>query len=196
MEVRGFSPGWNAVTYFVTTCAHTHRNFFQRDETAELMIATIVRYRDAGEFLLHEYVIMPDHIHLIVTPGRNSSIARVMQLIKGGSSHALRKAGLKLNTVWQQRYQERRIRDFEELANFARYIRENPVRKGLAKVASEYPYSSAAAVVRLDEYPGLKPYGSKATGDAGLKASSTEKGSGDAGLKASSTENKNELTLA
>jgi len=159
-----------------------HRNLFQRRKTAELMVATIFRYRDAGEFQVHEYVIMPDHIHLIVTPAENSSIARVMQLVKGGSSHALREAGLKLNAVWQQRYQERRIRDFEELANFARYIRENPVRKGLANIASEYPYSSAAAVVRLDEHPGLKPHGSKATGDADLKVGSTE--------------NKNALTLA
>jgi putative transposase len=121
------------------------------------MAATILRYRDAGKFQIHEYVVMPDHIHLLVTPSADSSIARLMQSIKGGFSHALCESGSRLNAVWQQRYQERRVRDLDEFASFARYIRENPVRKGLASVASDYPYSSAAANARLDEYPGLKP---------------------------------------
>ena len=145
------------MTYFVTSCAHMHRNLFQRRETAELMVATILRYRDAGEFQVHEYVVMPNHIHLLVTPAADCSIARAMQLIKGGFSHALRESGSRVTAVWQQRYQEHRVRDLNEFANFARYIRENPVRKGLVSVAGDFPYSSAAANVRLDEYPGLKP---------------------------------------
>jgi REP-associated tyrosine transposase len=166
-----------------------HRNLFQRRETAELMVATILRYRDAGEFQIHEYVIMPDHIHLLVTPVANSSIARVMQLIKGGFSHALRKSGSRVSAVWQQRYQERRVRDLSEFANFARYIRENPLRKGLASVARDYPYSSAAAGVRLHEYPGLKPQKYQSAGDADLKVGSTvtSKRAVDADLKVGST---------
>jgi len=134
-----------------------HRNLFQCCETAELMVATIFRYRDAGEFQVHEYVVMPNHIHLLVTPAAGCSVARVMQLVKGGFSHALRESGSRVSAVWQQRFQERRVRDLNEFANFARYIRENPVRKGLVGVACDFPYSSAAARVRLDEYPGLKP---------------------------------------
>jgi putative transposase len=170
------------MTYFVTACAHMHRNLFQRRETAELMVATIFRYRDAGEFQVHEYVVMPNHIYLLVTPAAGCSIARVMQLIKGGFSHGLRESGSRMSAVWQHRYQERRVRDVNEFANFGRYIRENPVRKGLVSVAGDYPYSSGAANVRLDEYPGLKPRGYKAAGDADLKVGCTE--------------NKNALTLA
>jgi putative transposase len=161
------------MTYFVTACAHMHRNLFQRRETAELMVATIFRYRGAGEFQVHEYVVMPNHIHLLVTPRDGSSIARAMQLIKGGFSHELRQSGSRLTAVWQQRFQERRVRDSEDFANFARYVRENPVRKGLARVASDYPYSSAAAAVPLDEYPGLKPLTYKRAVDADLKVGST-----------------------
>jgi REP-associated tyrosine transposase len=177
------------MTYFVTACAHMHRNLFQRRETAELMVATIVRYRDAGEFQVHEYVVMPNHNHLPVTPRSDSSIARVMQLIKGGFSHELRKSGSMLNAVWQQRFQERRVRDLNDFANFARYIRENPVRKGLASVASDYAYSSAVASVRLDEYRGLKPLTYKRTVDADLKVGSTvtSKSAVDADLKVGST---------
>jgi putative transposase len=163
------------MTYFVTACANMHRNLFQRRETAELMVATVLRYRDAGEFRVHEYVVMPDHIHLLLTPREESSIARAMQLIKGGFSHELRQWGSRPHAVWQQRYQERRVRDLNEYAIFAPYIRENPVRKRLVSIASDYPYSSGAANVRLDEYPGLKPLTYKRAVDADLKVGSTRK---------------------
>ena len=172
MKDWGFAPQ-ETMTYFVTACAHMHRNLFQWSETAELMVATIFRYRDAAEFQVHEYVVMPNHIHLLVTPAADSSIAKVMQLVKGGFSHALRESGSNPNAVWQQRYHERRIRDLNEFVNFARYIRENPVRKGLASSAIDYPYSSAAKNVRLDEYPGLKPPTHERAVDADLKVGST-----------------------
>jgi REP-associated tyrosine transposase len=177
------------MAYFVTACAHMHRNLFQRRDTAELMVATIFRYRDAGEFRVHEYVVMPNHIHLLVTPSPNSSIARVMQLIKGGFSHALRESGSTLNAVWQQRFQERRVRDSDEFVSFARNIRENPVRRGLVSVSGDYPYSSAAARMRLDEFPGLKPLTYKRAVDADLKVGSTRKVAEqvDADLKVGST---------
>lgn len=166
-----------------------HRNLFQRNETAELMVATLFRYRDNGEFQLHEYVIMPDHIHVLLTPKSGSSVERAAQLIKDGFSHDLRKSGKELNAVWQARYHDRRVRDAEEYAQFATYIRENPVRRGLGSTAQEYVYSSAAENCKVDELPrGLKPQSYEKLRDAGLKASSTENDLLNAGLKARSTE--------
>jgi putative transposase len=166
-----------------------HRNLFQRNETAELMVGTIFRYRDAGEFELHEYVIMPDHIHVLLTPKSGSSVQRAAQLIKGGFSHDVRQAGSSLNAIWQPRYHDRRIRDANEYAEIARYIRENPVRKGLVTAAADWLYSSAASISNLDEPPqGLKPQSYGELWDAGLKASSTENDSLNAGLKAGLTQ--------
>jgi putative transposase len=153
-----------------------HRNLFQRRETADLVINTIFRYRDAGEFKLHEFVVMPDHIHLLLTVATGSSIQRAMQLIKGGFSHDLRESGKRLNAVWQPRYHDRRIRDGNEYAEIARYIRENPIRRGLVGLVEQWPHSSASNVARLDGPPqGLTPRTlSTETRDAGLKARSTE----------------------
>jgi putative transposase len=55
-------------TYFTTASAYMHQNLFQPTETADLLVATIVRNRDKGEFLLHEFVIMPNRIHLLLSP--------------------------------------------------------------------------------------------------------------------------------
>jgi len=145
------------MTYFVTACAHMHQNLFQRKEVAELMIATIFRYRDSGEFQVHEYVVMPDHIHLLLSLDDDRPLSRAMQLIKGGFSHALREKGISLHTVWQQSYYDRRVRDINEFAEFAKYVRENPERRGLVDEAAKYPYSSAACREGLDEFQGLKP---------------------------------------
>jgi len=71
-------------TYFITASAYMHQNLFQRNETADLLLSTILRKRDAGEFEVHEFVIMPNHMHLLLTVDDDHSIGRAIQLIKGG----------------------------------------------------------------------------------------------------------------
>ena len=135
-----------------------HQNLFQRNETAELLLNTIFRYRDAGEFLVHEFVVMPNHIHLLLSVDDDHAMGRAMQLIKGGFSHALRATGLEHTAVWQPSYYEHRVRDAEEYGRMRAYIHSNPVRRGLALTASAYPCSSAKTKFRLDEVPErLKP---------------------------------------
>jgi putative transposase len=156
-------------TYFITACAQAHENLFQRDEVAELMVETLSKYRDAGEFALHDYVVMPDHIHVLVSLNDGRRLSRAVQLIKGGFSHELRQHGILFRAVWEQRYHARRVRDANECAEFSRYIRLNPVRKGLVQCAEDYRYSSAGTL-------GLKPASEKnSAGDASLKARSTDR---------------------
>jgi|HubBroStandDraft_6_1064221.scaffolds.fasta_scaffold39646_2 putative transposase len=167
-------------TYFITICAHMQQNLFQRDEVAELMVATFEKYRDAGEYELHEYVVMPNHIHLLLSLN-HQNLGRIIQFIKGGFSHALHQYGCAFATVWQQRYYDRRIRDENEFAEVAEYIRQNPVRKGLVESAADYPFSSARV-------SGLKPLQTNKEGvDATLKGGSTSYCAEGATLKGRST---------
>jgi putative transposase len=157
-------------TYFITICAHMQRNLFQRDQVAELMVATFFHYRDAGEFELHEYVVMPNHIHLLVSLDDQQQLGRVIQLIKGGFSHSLRKQGILLREIWQQRYYDRRVRDANEFTAFAEYIQQNPVRRGLVANPEDYPHTSARKKTGV---PGLKPLTiHESASDASLKARS------------------------
>src|ERR1035441_7801477 len=78
-------------TYALTAVTHQRRRLFQRSATAELFIATLFRYRDAGKFQLHAFVVMPDHAHVLLTPGPDIAIERCAQLVKGGFSFAVRK---------------------------------------------------------------------------------------------------------
>ena len=115
-------------TFVFTTVTHQRRAVFQRTENAELVIATLARYREKGEFLLHAFVVMPDHIHVILTP--RESIERAAQLIKGGLSFQLRKTYP--GTVWQAGYHEHRIRNQDDLTAQTLYIANNPAAKNHA----------------------------------------------------------------
>ena len=145
-------------TYFITSSAYMHQNLFQRTETVKLLLSTIFRHRDNNEFRVHEYVIMPNHVHMLISLEDGHSVSRAVQLIKGGFSHAIGKAGSKLKAVWQPSFYEHRVRDAEDYARIRLYIHENPVRRFLVEAAELYPYSSARAANLLDEVPEtLKP---------------------------------------
>ena len=60
--------------FFVTSITLQRFPIFRRETTARLLIDTLAHYRDAGKFLLHEFVIMPDHIHVLLTPAEEISL--------------------------------------------------------------------------------------------------------------------------
>lgn len=140
-------------TFFITTVTAQRQPIFRREATARLLVDTLAHYRDQGKFLLHEFVVMPDHLHALLTPAANLSLERAMQSIKGGFSFRLRQGH-----VWQASFANHRVRDWEDYERHRDYIWMNPVRARLVARAAEYPYSSAAGVLRMDEVPrGLKP---------------------------------------
>ena len=112
----GFSPCdmlflMRPETYALTAVAYERRRVFQRTANAELLIATMFRYRDQSRFLLHGFVVMPELIHVLMTPAQ--TIERTAQLIKGGYSFAVRKQFP--GEVWQPGYFAHRITSAEDL---------------------------------------------------------------------------------
>ncbi len=143
-------------TFFITTVAWQRASIFHKEARARLLIDVLLDYRDHGKYLLHEFVIMPDHLHLLLTPVPEISLERVAQFIKGGYSYRLRK--VERIQVWQESFTNHRIRDAEDYERHCSYVRLNPVRAGLVRDAAAYPFSSASSAFRLDAMPpGLKP---------------------------------------
>ena len=139
----------------VTTETWGRRSLFNTDRWAKLLIDTVYHYRGAA-YLLHEFAIMPDHIHVLMTP--LTSLEKAVQFIKGGFSFRAKKELGSNMAVWQKGFHDHRIRDAGDYVQHVRYIRENPVRKHLCEGASEYPFSSAHPGFELDAVPqGLKP---------------------------------------
>ena len=123
---------------------------------AKLFLEVLFHYRRQGKYLLHEFVLMPNHFHLLITP--TLTLERAMQLIKGGFSHQVRKELGVVRQIWQPSYYDRRVRDEQEYSAFREYIHQNPVKRMLVSAASEYPYGSASPDFKSDALPQrLKP---------------------------------------
>jgi len=89
-------------TFFVTTITWQRSPIFRVEPRARLLIEVLLDYRDQGKYLLHEFVVMPDHVHVLLTPAIEISLERCMQFIKGGYSYRLRK--LERIQVWQESF--------------------------------------------------------------------------------------------
>jgi len=147
----------NGQTYMVTSSTWGRRALFQKEHWARLMIDTLYHYRGSA-YQLHEFVIMPDHIHVLLTP--TTSLEKAVQFIKGGFSYRAKKELESNLEVWQKGFSDHRIRDASDYRVHRIYIQQNPVRKNLCEKAEEYLYSSASAAFELDPAPrGLKPIG-------------------------------------
>jgi putative transposase len=147
-------------TFFVTTVTWQRLPIFRVAARAQLLVDVLLGYRDQEKYLLHEFAVMPDHIHVLLTPAVEISLERAVQFIKGGYSYRLGK--VERTQVWQESFTNHRIRDAEDYRRHCEYVCMNPVRAGLVGEAAAYPFSSASAGVRLDAMPpGLKPGFSK-----------------------------------
>jgi len=109
-----------------------------------------MKYRDQVAYLLHEFVIMPNHLHLLLTPSETTSLEKAMQLIKGGSSFLLHKQRETKMEIWRPGFYEWTIRDFEDFEVKRLYIRQNPVEAHLVERLEDWPYSSAGGKFILD----------------------------------------------
>ena len=145
-------------TFFVTAVTWQRRPLFRAEPLALLFLDTVARYRDQNRFQLHEFVLMPDHFHLLLTPAPDVSLEKALQLLKGGFSFLVKRELGSRTEIWQEGFTEHRVKDFDDFAYHGNYIRQNPVRAALAERAEAYPYSSAAGCLYLDPAPPwLKP---------------------------------------
>ncbi|MHB8526969.1 MAG: REP-associated tyrosine transposase [Candidatus Acidiferrales bacterium] len=140
----------HAGVYFVTTHTWQRRALFQKDATAQILLAQILDCRDRGFYFLHAFVIMPDHLHLLLTPAENTSLEKAMQMIKGGSAHRIRKELLYRSPVWQPGFHDRWIRTVDEFRTRFDYIAQNPVAARIVESALDYRWSFSSGTFRLD----------------------------------------------
>src|SRR2546425_4385853 len=98
-------------TFFVTSSIAGKRNLLQSHRSAQLFIDVLYQYRAQHKYLLHDFVVMPDHFHVLITVTQETSIERAVQFIKGGFAF---RAGRELGfrpPVWERGFSEVRIYD-------------------------------------------------------------------------------------
>jgi putative transposase len=136
-------------TYFVTAVTANRRRLFQVEANADLLLKTISDYRHQNRFQLHAFVIMPDHLHAILTPAPEVSLEKAMQYIKGGFSFRLKS---KLD-VWSRSFNESQILAREKFDACKSYIEQNPIRARISESSDAYKYSSRTQQLMIDQRP-------------------------------------------
>ena len=140
-------------SYFITTKCADNRSIFQVPKNAKILIDILFKYRNQDAYQLHEFVVMPNHLHLLLTPSHTTSLEKCIQFIKGVSSHEIHKQRDHKLEIWQKSFHDWTIRDESDWREKAEYIRMNPVRAKLVPNPSDWPNSSASGTFLLDPMP-------------------------------------------
>jgi REP element-mobilizing transposase RayT len=127
---------------FVTFCKLVRSPF--SGPARDLILAHCIHDHEK-RFDLQAAVVMPDHVHLLLTPladdkGWPYSLPAILKIIKGISAHSVNKLLGTSGPVWQEESFDHTLRSDESLKDKLEYIRQNPVRKGLATNPEDYPW--------------------------------------------------------
>ncbi|HEX3570116.1 MAG TPA: transposase [Acidobacteriaceae bacterium] len=136
-------------TYFITAVAAQRRRLFQTDANATLLLNLLNDDRAKGRYQLHAFVLMPDHLHLLLTPAPDVSIEKAMQYIKGGFSFRLKTKF----PVWEDSFKKLRMQDAATWNTHRNYIHQNPIRAHLCEHPQDFHWSSANPDFTMDPIP-------------------------------------------
>ena len=154
--------------HFITFTCYRRQSFLNTPAVCDAFLRILERTRLRYEFLIYGFVVMPNHVHLLISEPKQGTIATVIQSLKIASARyekthiCQKKADMGHKAVghdaqatpfWQRRYYDRNVRDNEEFIEELKYIHRNPVKRGLVDKPEDWPWSSYRHYA-LDE-PGI-----------------------------------------
>ena len=127
----------------MTVCTDNKESIFDSEINARIVIDELLKAAKDVRFRILCYCLMPDHLHVIVSPGESAlSLSKFLNIFKGRTTAACRERK-DLKKIWQRSAFDHVIRTEENLKGVIGYIRDNPVRKGIVENADDYPYSES-----------------------------------------------------
>ena len=140
--------------------------FGDRDLATDV-VEVLRRHAARTDVAVWAYCVMPDHVHLVLTPSATCDIVSFVGQFKSLALRAAWKRGVR-GTFWQPRFWDHFARSDDDAERVVRYVLENPVRAGLVAHAHEYAFSGAHVACGPDEKcggqaPALRPIGDALT---------------------------------
>jgi putative transposase len=126
--------------FFATTKTSMGKRLLQSERNADLLIDVLRSLVAEHLFKLHDFVIMPDHVHLLIEINDGMTIEKAMQLIKGRFSYRLSHEFGYKGEVWQRGFAEAQVMNKQNFEAHRAYIAENPVKEGIVANAEAYPF--------------------------------------------------------
>jgi len=118
-------------------------SWLAQPRVAEVVKSTLTSGEHLGQYVLHAWVVMPNHVHLLIDP--NATLAAITQWIKGRTSNQVnRLLGRAGQPFWQHESYDHYVRNEREFLKIAAYIEHNPVAAGLVSAPENWSWSSAS----------------------------------------------------
>lgn len=126
---RKHLPHWRApgATYWVTWRLHRSQSALRASERDA--VASVLSHFDGHRFCLHAFVVMDDHIHLIVTPYEGFDLEQIVHSWKSVSTWQLQREYQRRGAIWQHDYYDRIVRGPGDFQQKLQYLRRNPSRR-------------------------------------------------------------------
>jgi REP element-mobilizing transposase RayT len=122
--------------------------YLRQPALAQLVVESIHKGVQLGHYELHAFVVMSNHVHILIRPQIDPSI--LLKALKGATAREankrLRRTG---EPFWQKESYDRWVRNQAEFERIRAYIENNPVKAGLVQVPEQYPWSSASVEKHL-----------------------------------------------
>jgi putative transposase len=145
-------------SHFVTFSCWHRRRYFKSDDLYSLFVQGLEAARTRFNFRLYGYVVMPEHVHLLLSEPTKQKLADAIHYLKLSFAKRARgphsasaqvsvqrtdaNLGHTSTSFWEKRYHDRNVRDYHEFGVKLRYLHNNPVKRGLVESPEEWPWSS------------------------------------------------------
>ncbi len=130
-------------SHFVTFSCYRRQPRLRDDRLCGLFVECLERARRKYRFRVYGYVVMPEHVHLLVSEPELGVLAKAVQALKISVARRAMSYGAERATpLWQKRYYDHNLRNYESFVEKLRYIHRNPVKRGLVERPEDWRWSS------------------------------------------------------
>jgi putative transposase len=126
--------------HFLTFSCYRRQPKFHDRRACVVFVAALERVRINYDLCVYGYVVMPEHVHLLVSEPERGTLARAMQSLKQGVARQL--ALRAEESFWQARYYDFNVWSEMKFVEKLRYIHRNPVKRGLVEKPEDWEWSS------------------------------------------------------
>jgi len=120
-----------------------HGSSWLKDARVASMVQQALLHFDGSRYKLSAWVVMPNHLHLILTPNAEYQLSGILHSLKSYTAHEANRILGREGQFWQDDYFDRYIRDAKHFAAAVAYVESNPVKAGLCRRIDDWPYGSA-----------------------------------------------------
>ena len=126
-------------THFVTFCCYHRHPSFANASSKQIFEIALERIRTSYQLCVYGYVVMPEHVHLLLGEPQSGTLADAIKSLKQGVSRRL--IG-EAEHFWEKRYYDFNIRNYRQFIEKLRYIHRNPVKSALCESPEDWEWSS------------------------------------------------------